>query len=339
MPEGRGCLGRVVRIALGLFLLSLLSVAALAGYWLLLPYRGFQAGIFVDIPHGSSSSAIARQLESRGVVRSRWAFLALRLLHPRSALQAGEYRFESAQTASQVFNKIHRGDIYYEEFTIPEGSNIFDIANLLQHSDTVKPAAFLKAASEGQIIHDLDKRAPSLEGYLFPSTYRITRKITARQLCQLMTDEFRKQWNSLSRSQTVDVHNVVTLASLVEREAAVRKDRPPIASVFLNRLQHNMPLQCDPTTVYAALLENRYRGTIHKSDLASTSPYNTYTHTGLPPGPIANPGHSSLEAALHPSDTNYLYFVAKADGSGSHIFSSTLADHEKAVLAYRKNAH
>ena len=338
MPEKRGCLGSAVRVFLGLFLLGLLLAAVITGYWFLTPYRGFQPDVFVDIAHGSSSSAIARQLESSGVVRSRWAFLALHLLHPQAPLQAGEYHFEEPATPSQVFDKIRRGDIYFQEFTVPEGSNIFDIATLLQNAHAVKPDRFLKAAADAQIIRDLDKNAPSLEGYLFPSTYRITRKTTARQLCQLMTDEFRRRWKSLSRAQNVDVHRVVTLASLIEREAAVRSDRPTIASVFLNRLRKNMPLQCDPTTVYAALLENRYRGIIHKSDLASTSPYNTYTHAGLPPGPIANPGRSSLEAALQPADTNYLYFVAKADGSGSHVFSSTLAEHEQAVLAYRKNA-
>jgi UPF0755 protein len=141
------------------------------------------------------------------------------------------------------------------------------------------------------------------------------------------------------QKQAAETHKVVTLASLVEKETAIPQERPLIAAVFLNRLRLDMPLQCDPTTVYAALLQNRYRGVIHKSDLASTNPYNTYAHPGRPPGPIANPGSASLKAALHPADTDYLYFVAKGDGSGAHQFSATLAEHEKAVLEYRKNEH
>jgi UPF0755 protein len=312
-------------------------VIGVAGYWYLGPYRGFGAESFVEIEHGMSSRAIAEELAHKGVVRSRWAFTFVRLMHPSARLQAGEYRFGSAQTPWQVFTKIQRGEIFYEDFTVPEGSNIFDIANLLSSSGTVAPADFLKAAADPEDIRDLDALAPSLEGYLFPSTYRVTHHTSARQLCHIMTLEFRKQWAALGGStSSPDIHRTVTLASLVEKETAVAGERPLVAGVFLNRLRIDMPLQCDPTTVYAALVENRYRGAIHKSDLASTNPYNTYAHPGLPPGPIANPGAASLKAAMHPADTAYLYFVAKGDGSGSHQFSSTIEEHERAVLAYRK---
>jgi UPF0755 protein len=341
LPRRRGCLGR-------LFLLTILFLAVLAalaigigGYWYFGPYRGFGTEAFVEIEHGMSSRQIARVLAERGVVRSPQAFLAVRMLHPRTTLQAGEYRFGSAQTPSQVFDKIRRGDVFYEDFTVPEGSNIFDIATLLQQSDTVDSDSFLKAAADPQNIRDLDPLAPDLEGYLFPSTYRLTHRTTAQQLCHMMVTEFRKQWKTLAGNsqEAADIHRVVTLASLVEKETAVPQERPLVAAVFANRLRASMPLQCDPTTVYAALLENRYKGVIHKSDLTSANPYNTYAHAGLPPGPIANPGVSSLNAALHPSDADYLYFVAKADGTGAHHFSSSLTEHEKAVLAYRKNGH
>jgi UPF0755 protein len=311
----------------------------LAGYWYFAPYRNFRNETFVEIERGTPSSEIARKLENQGVVRSRWAFLAVRLLHPRASLQAGEYRFGAAQTPFKVFDIIRRGEIFYEDVTVPEGSNMFDIAELLGNLDTVKPEAFLQAAADPAAIRDLDSQAPNLEGYLFPSTYRVTHETTAKRLCLLMTQEFRKQWRLLAgEKQAGKVHQIVILASLVEKESAVPEERPEIASVFLNRLRFSMPLQCDPTTVYAALLGNRYRGVIHKSDLASTSPYNTYTHPGLPPGAIANPGAMSLKAALYPADTNYLYFVAKPKGVGSHVFSSSLAEHEKAVLEYRKGA-
>jgi UPF0755 protein len=150
-----------------------------------------------------------------------------------------------------------------------------------------------------------------------------------------MTEEFRRQWRGL-KAGDVNVHRVVTLASLVEKETAVPAERPMVAAVFEARLRLNMPLQCDPTTVYAALVENRYRGTIYKSDLASKNAYNTYAHAGLPPGPIANPGAECLKAALEPAETKALYFVAKGDGSGSHRFSATIAEHEAAVRSYRK---
>jgi UPF0755 protein len=340
LARRRGFFGRLFRLTILAIVLAGLFTAAFAGYRYLSPYRGFGAETFVEIEHGMSSREIAQTLAAQGVVRSPWAFLAIRALHPKAALEAGEYRFDSPQTAWAVFNKIRRGDVFYEEFTIPEGSNIFDIAGLLQRSDTVDPDAFLKAAANPASIRDLDPVTPDLEGYLFPSTYRVTHRTTAVELCRMMTTEFRRQWAALGgKARIAETHRWVTLASLVEKETAVSQERPLVAAVFLNRLRLDMPLQCDPTTVYAALLENRYRGVIHKSDLASANPYNTYAHAGLPPGPISNPGASSLKAALAPADTDYLYFVAKPDGSGSHHFSSTLVEHEKAVLAYRKTGH
>lgn len=216
---------------------------------------------------------------------------------------------------------------------------MFDIAALLDGLDMVKGDTFLKVAEKPDMIRDLDPVTPNLEGYLFPSTYRMTRSTTAAQLCRAMTGEFRKKWASIGGlAQRTETHKLVTLASLVEKESAIPQERPIVASVFLNRLRINMPLQCDPSTVYAALIENKYRGVIHRSDLASVNPYNTYAHAGLPPGPIANPGIQSLQAALHPATTDYIYFVAKPDGSGTHHFSATLSEHDKAVSAYRQRA-
>lgn len=321
-------------------ILLVLIGAGIGGYWYFGPYKGFRTETFVDVEHGMSSRQIARTLAHQGVVRSQWAFGAVRILRPHAKLQAGEYRFATAQTPWQVFEEIRRGEVFYEEVTVPEGSNMFDIAGLLDQLDMVKGNAFLEAAAKPDLIRDLDPRAPDLEGYLFPSTYRMTRRTTAEQLCLAMTLEFRKRWASLGGpSHGADVHQTVTLASLVEKETAVPDERPIVASVFLNRIRMNMPLQCDPSTVYAALLENRYRGVIHRSDLASSNPYNTYAHTGLPPGPIANPGIQALNAALRPAATSYLYFVAKPDGSGHHHFSATLEEHEKAVAAYRDKMH
>jgi UPF0755 protein len=312
-----------------------------AGFWYLGPVRAPQDETFVEIEHGLSGRAIADLLARQGLVRSPWAFLAVRLLHPRAKLQAGEYRFGAEQTPLEIFDKIRRGQVYFVVVTVPEGSNRFDIAAILENTTTIKADDFLAASSDAESIRDLDAQAPSLEGYLFPSSYEVTHSTTAKQLCHMMTNEFRKEWRTLAPATLPanDVHRVVALASLVEKETGAAAERPLVAGVFTNRLRLNMPLQCDPTTVYAALLESRYRGVIHKSDLASTNPYNTYTHNGLPPGPIANPGAPSLLAALHPSAESYLYFVARADGSGGHHFSSTLTEHEKAVANFRKASH
>jgi UPF0755 protein len=319
-------------------LLGLLGAAGVGGFWYLGPYRAAQEETFVQIDHGMSTSAIADTLASNGLVRSNWAFLAARLLHYRAKLQAGEYRFGAEQTPFEIFDKIRKGQVYFDVVTVPEGSNMFDIAAILEKTTSIKAADFLEAAKDVASIRDLDPRAPSLEGYLFPSSYEVTHSTTAPRLCRMMTNEFRKEWRALGPGTLPpgELHRIVTLASLVEKETGLPAERPLVASVFSNRLGLNMPLQCDPTTVYAALLENRYNGVIHKSDLASENPYNTYAHAGLPPGPIANPGALSLKAALHPAAANYLYFVARADGSGGHHFTATLAEHEKAVADFRK---
>jgi UPF0755 protein len=314
----------------------LIAAAGIVAYRWFGAYRGFEEPVFVDIGHGMSSRDIAAELARKGVVRSDWIFLTVRALRPRAKLQAGEYRFAISETPWQVFEKIRRGQVFYQDFTVPEGSNIFDIASLVENAAGMRADDFLQAASDAASIRDLDPGAPSLEGYLFPSTYRITHHTTAKQLCRMMTTEFRKHWRTLtSTSPGADVHRTTTLASLVEKETGLPAERALVASVFENRLARNMALQCDPSTVYAALIENRYRGTIYKSDLASRNPYNTYTHTGLPPGPIANPGIEALTAALHPAATDYLYFVARPDAPGSHHFSATLAEHEKAVATFR----
>ncbi len=326
------------------FIVSVLSIALItiaaggaALYWLLRPVTIPQSR-FVEINRGTGTREIAEQLARAGVVRSPWSIFAMRALNPRARLEAGEYEFSGTLSAWDVFNKIRLGQIYYQEVTVPEGSNIFDIAALLEKSGMMDSAAFLAAARNPSLVHDLDALAPSLEGYLFPSTYRVTHSTTAKGLCRMMIQEFRRQWSSLAGTDG-NVHRTVVLASLVEKETAVPQERPLVAGVFTNRLNLRMPLQCDPTTVYAALLENRYRGAIHRSDLASSNAYNTYAHAGLPPGPIANPGAQSLKAAMEPANTDALYFVAKGDGSGSHHFSSTLAEHDLAVDRYRKSQH
>jgi UPF0755 protein len=317
-----------------LIIALLCAVAGLAAWALVTPYRGFEKETYVDIARGSGTAGMARQLTEAGVIHYPWQFWLARLTRPSATLQAGEYRFEKAASVREVFDRIARGDIYYFVFTVPEGSNIFDIGRSLEAQGVMSAEDFLPAAEDPALIHDLAPKARTLEGYLFPSTYRLSHGIKGAQLTKMMTDEFRKEWSKVSVGKEADAHKAVTLASLVEKETAAADERPVIASVFANRLAQGMRLECDPTTIYAALLEKRYRGAIHRSDLASANPYNTYQNAGLPPGPIANPGEQSLRAALDPADTPFLFFVAKPAGGG-HQFSATMAQHEKAVIAYR----
>ena len=298
------------------------------------PYRDFTEPVFVDFPRGTGSNEMASILAKKGVVKNRWVFLAARIFNRGKTLQAGEYRFEQPASALGVVGRIVRGDIFYMELLIPEGYNLFEIAQTVSKLGAISEAKFLEAARNPTAIHDLDPAAKSLEGYLFPNKYRVYRHTTAEQLCKMMTVEFRMHWKAAAG--VGDPHRAVTLASLVEREAHLAREQPLVASVFANRLRTGMRLGCDPTVVYAALLEHRYRGTIYRSDLQSRNPYNTYVHEGLPPGPIANPGLGALKAALTPATTKYLYFVAKADGSGGHNFSESLAKHEAAVAVYRR---
>jgi UPF0755 protein len=273
-------------------------------------------------------------LAEAGVLRSRWEFLAVRALHPRAKLKAGEYRFREAASPWSVFRRLESGDVFYRELTVPEGNNSFDIAAAVGKLGTIRQEDFLEAVRDTSQIRDLAPDAVSLEGYLFPDTYRITRHTTAAQLCRQMTERFRAAWAKLGAKQSV--HSAVTMASLIEKETGRDGERPVIASVFQNRLARGMSLDCDPTAIYAALLDRRYVGELTRSDLASRNRYNTYQHAGLPPGPIANPGLAALDAALHPAETKYLYFVAKGDGSGTHTFSEDLEAHSLAVGKYRR---
>jgi len=320
------------------WLLALVAVLfAATGYvaWELNhPYAAFSGETFVDFPKGTGTRGMARMLADAGVIPHAWEFLAVRALRPRRVLQAGEYRFDGPASVLDVYDRIARGDVFYYVLTIPEGQNMFDIAAAAEKLKLFPGSDFLREARDTSLIRDLDPAAPTLEGYLFPSTYHLVRHTTPERLCQMMTNRFREAWKQVGAA--ADVHRSVTLASLIEREAQVPMDRPLISSVFQNRLKIGMKLDCDPTTIYAALLDGRYSGTIHKSDLDSANPYNTYRNRGLPPGPIANPGRDSLLAAVHPADTQYLYFVLRPDGSGAHNFSKTISEHLIATTQYRR---
>lgn len=344
---------------MGKFLLLILLIAAAGAAWLWYsvhqPYRGFPAeGVFVDVPHGSSSRSVARLLERQGVVRSAIAFEFYARRHPRRSLQAGEYFFDSASSAHDVFWKLANGQVFEQPFTVREGETMFDIARDLEEAKFMPASEFLRAAKDPTLIRDMVPRAATLEGFLFPATYHLSRHPTAATLTADMVRKFKEEWNVVTTSSfpriTMDttapmisepattkiqsIISYVTLASLVERETPKAEERPLVAGVFENRLRKAMPLQCDPTVIYALEQNNSYRGTLTLADLRIESPYNTYVHTGLPPGPIGNPGEASLRAAYDPAKTDYLYFVANTQGG--HFFSSTLAEHNNNVIKYRR---
>ncbi len=247
-------------------------------------------------------------------------------------LQAGEYKFDHPASAMEVFDRIARGDIFYYTLVVPEGRNMFDIAADVEKLGLGEASGFVAAARDPAMIRDLDPQAPTLEGYLFPNTYKLSRHATPESICRMMTVSFATSGRLNSQA---NVHDTVTLASLVEKEGKLPEERPMIAAVFANRLRIGMKLDCDPTTIYAALFAGRYRGTIYRSDLESDNPYNTYRHAGLPPGPIANPGLASINAALHPAASDAIYFVLRPDGTNGHQFSNNLAEHSAATERYR----
>jgi UPF0755 protein len=338
--KGSGAAG----VIFGLFLLVVLALFAIVWY-IFLP-AGPSSEIFVEIAPGSSSERIATQLEQAGIVRSRYGFDFVRLWK-RGVLKAGEYRFDHPAPVTEVYARIARGDVFTLAVTVPEGATRFEIAARVEQAGLVKRGDFLAATgNDTALIADLDPQAHSLEGYLFPDTYRFPRKAAAGQIAAAMVRRFRAAAASIGltgmtgtsrASSTADIHAVVTLASLVERETAVNAERPLVASVLSNRLAKKMPLMTDPSVIYGLEVEGKWRGTIYQSDLTYDTPYNTYHHTGLPPGPIANPGLPSLRAALDPAATSYLYFVAAgADPQGKSRFAATLDEHNKNVASYRQ---
>ena len=317
------------------FLLLIVLLAAGFAAWLVYAPFGPAAGgnpIYVDIAPGSGTQSMAAQLEGAGAIRSRYAFLLLRVFKG-GILKAGEYRFDHPVPATEVYARIVRGDVYTIAVTIPEGYNIFDIADAVERAGLAPHDRFLAAErADTALISDLSPNAASLEGYLFPDTYRFPHHITPEKMLSTMVHRFRTVAAQLGING--DVAREVTLASLVEKEVSQDSERPMVAGVFANRLAQKMPLATDPTIIYAALLNDRWRGTIYASDLKFDSPYNTYLHAGLPPGPICNPGVAALKAALAPAKTDYLYFVA--DGQGHSVFSATLAQHNQHVQVFRR---
>ncbi|HEY7056286.1 MAG TPA: endolytic transglycosylase MltG [Vicinamibacterales bacterium] len=325
------------------FVLVMVLALAGAGVWFYLgidaPYKGYESTEqFVEIPQGAGPAAIGRRLVAAGVVRNRTTFrIALWATGQGRRLQAGEYRFDTPVSARQVIEKIARGEIFVQPITFREGLTIKQMAALYEARGFGTADAFIKAAHNTALVSALDPAARDLEGYLFPDTYMLSRKATADQLVSRMVEEFSKALTPELRQQALarglDVRQLVTLASMVEKETGRPEERPLIAAVYTNRLRLGMGLQCDPTVIYALERAGRYNGNLTRADLQFDSPYNTYRYAGLPPGPIASPGRASLAAAAAPQEVTFLYFVSRNDGS--HAFATTLDEHNRNVQEFQ----
>jgi UPF0755 protein len=303
------------------------------------PFKSYEKERYILIPYGQSSAKIAYGLERNGAVSSaillRWY---LRWRGPEFSLKAGEYRLDRPLSLIEVAKKIHQGDIHLYRATLPEGLTFRQVTARLE-SDGFGPSTdFNEICLTPDLIIDLDREAPNLEGYLFPETYYFAKNTSTHLIISRFVEEFRLIWTKSRQQQADDLgmtlREIVTLASLIEKETSMPSERPLVSAVLHNRLKRDMKLECDPTVIYAVQTIKKYDGTIHRSDLALDSPYNTYRYPGLPPGPIASPGLTSIDAALRPAEVDYLYFVSR--NNGSHIFSNNYRDHHKAVLEYQR---
>jgi UPF0755 protein len=346
-----------LRTFLTLLLLAVLGVGGLLAWALWMPVTP-EGQKFVMLRPGYSTRRIAAELKSAGVIRNALAFVFWHRLHRKQSLKAGEYLFDKTAKALDVHDRLVRGDIYVHTVVIPEGYTMFDIAEAVEDAGLGSRREFLDVAqSDLGLISDLAPDAKSLEGYLFPNTYEFTRTQNMKDIVAAMVKQFRQVTEQIglatgvqnidpqradssktdaqrTDAQKTEVQKIVTMASIIEKETAVAEERPLVASVYYNRLAQNMALQADPSVIYAELLDGTYGGALHHSDMRFQSAYNTYAHPGLPPGPISNPGRTSLEAAMHPAKTDYYYFVS--DGNSHHRFSRSLEEHNQNVARLRQ---
>lgn len=323
-------------------LVALVLFAAAGGWFawkaVVTPFKGFEGdSVVVEIKRGWNSNRIMRTLREEGVLRDEYAPLAyLKIFHSGDSLKAGHYLFEGESRPVDVIEKLIEGKTILSSVTVREGLDRFQIAGIMSEAGFGNLDEWESTTSDPSLVSDIAPEAESLEGYLFPDTYLIAPGSTPKTIVRLMVDNFRNNFgDELAYIETdLSVHETVTLASIVETEARLAPERPLIAGVYLNRIEKSMLLQADPTVIYALKLQDEWDGNITRADLKTESPYNTYAVRGLPPGPIANPGLASLQAAARPDRTDYLYFVSRNDGS--HVFARTLAEHNRNVHEHQR---
>jgi UPF0755 protein len=332
----------VKRLAIALVIVVLAILGAIAARIIIAevrPYKGYSGNEqFVEIPPGAGPASIGRRLVEAGVIRDTLGFrYELARSGAGRRLQAGEYRFDRPMTVKEVVSKIARGEVHLLPITFREGLTILEMAQVFESKGFGPAAEFVAAASDPAPIRGLDSTARDLEGYLFPDTYTMARQATAAQLVARMVAGFEQALTPKLRADAaargLSVRELVTLASIIEKETGKAEERSLVAAVYANRLRIGIPLQADPTVIYALQRAGRYNGNLTRADLQSDSPYNTYRYPGLPPGPIAAPGRASLEAAVRPADAPYIYFVSRGDGS--HAFATTLPEHNQNVFEFQ----
>ena len=325
--------GRIFKLLVSLFFL--VSMGGLAFFSQLQPFGNPSQRQVLKIPIGSSFSDTARLLRQQNIIKNDWAFQWMgRLLGADRSIIPGEYEFAGGMAPADVLYKITKGEVIQYAVTIPEGYSIEQIAGIFEEKGLVKQDEFIQLTRGSNFLTELNFKVDDLEGYLFPDTYYFTSQVAPEVMVQTMIERFNQVWTEQLQIQSVElgmsVHQIMTLASVIEKETGVPEERGLISGVFHNRLRKKIPLQSDPTVIYALA---HFDGNLSKKDLTVDSPYNTYRFRGLPPGPIASPGEASILAALYPIPTNYLYFVSRNDGS--HQFSATLAEHNLAVKKYQ----
>jgi len=324
-----------------IFLMILVLIVLLIGidfyHKVYSPYKEYPDTITILVKKGASVSSVGRLLYREKIIASYTYFrMYYWLFFKGTAFKSGEYRFDRPMTMKEVIEKLNQGKVVLHKVTIKEGLIINEIAEQLEKKRGIKYKEFMRSSRDTTLIHDLDTHADNLEGYLFPDTYFIRKDIIADEMVRLMVEKFKDNFTNSMKWRAehlkLSIREVVTLASLIEKETSSREERFLISSVFHNRLRLGMPLGCDPTIIYALKRDNVYRGKLGWKELKYNSPYNTRLYKGLPPGPICNPGYASIEAALFPENTKYLYFVAK--DSKTHYFSRTLKEHNWAVRKF-----
>ncbi|MYG02165.1 MAG: endolytic transglycosylase MltG [Acidobacteriia bacterium] len=320
-------------------LVATLLVAGCAGAGTEGPSDPFEEPVVVEIGRGLTSMEIAEKLEGAGVIASKWGFLWERLWDRSAKLMAGEYEFEGPISAAEAFEKLASGRVILYPLTIPEGLNRFEIAEIVASEGLSTKEEFIALTADPGLAKDILPEAKTLEGLLFPETYNLAKTSTVHDLLDAMLAGFRDALAAASSQRTAEISDwdALVLASMIEKETEKPDERGLVSSVFHNRLQRGMLMQCDPTIIYGLILDGRYRGKIYLSDLSDPHVYNTYIHDGLPPGPIANPGLMSLNAAFAPDESDYLFFCAKPGHGQGHAFSTSLRDHNLAVQALRRH--
>ena len=335
-----------------LFAIFIILAAAVGGvsYWIYSSlnksHQHAKANVFIQIPKGSTPNEIVSKLAAEGILQSDFATrVYLRTFGDANKLQAGEFQFESPITAFQVLKELEKGEERTLKLTIPEGYTRFDIAKRIAEKFPQNPPvddkAILVLMDDVSLIKDFDPQAKNLEGYMYPSTYNVPKETAPKQIIKAMVEQFKKiwqpEWNSRARELGRTPREIVTIGSLIETESKYDDERALVASVIYNRLSKNIPLGIDQTAVYIAKMQNRWDGTINKSDLEVDSPYNTRRYGGIPPGAISSVSESALKAALYPAQSDYIFYVLNVEkNDGSHNFFASAGDFERAKVAYQR---